>query len=99
MENQEEQTPLDKGHIQPLEPFFTESPGVIQVLLVKEIACRDKEHRHVEQIDEIHEQFRPFGMARTHQDDGDRLADRQVGVIAFHTGSIFIINYKGSHIS
>ena len=91
VEDQEEDAPLDKGHIQPLDPLHAESPRVTQVFLVKEIARRDEEQRHVEQVDEVHEQFGPLGVARTHQDDGYRLADRQVGIVAFHYKFVGII--------
>lgn len=87
VEDEEEQAPLDKGYIQALETLLAEGPGVGEVFLVKEIACRDKEHRHVEQIDEGHQQGWSLGMAGAHQYNGNRLTNRQCGVIAFHERS------------
>ena len=87
VENQEKQAPLHEGHIQPLEPLLAEGPWVGKILLVKEIACSDKEHRHVEQVDEGHQQGGTLGMTGTHQDDGKGFANRQIGIsgiVCFH---------------
>jgi len=84
VEHQEEQAPLDKGHIEALEPLLAEGPRVLQVLLVKEVARRDKEHRHVEQVDKCYQQVRPLGMSCTHQYNGYRLTNRQISIISFH---------------
>ena len=75
VENEEKQAPLDEGHIKALDALHTEGPWVGKILFVKEIARRDEEHRHMEQVDEGHEQGRSLGMTGTHQDDGDGLAD------------------------
>ena len=90
VQDEEKQAPLDERHIQTLEPLHAEGPRVAQVLLVKEIACRNKEHRHVEQIDESHDEGGTLGMACAHQYDGDGLADRHGGVVAFHEQRFFI---------
>ena len=73
----------------PLEPLHAETPRVAQVLLVKKVTRRDKEHRHVEQVDERHEQCRTLGMPGTHQDNRYRLADRQCSIISFHLEQLY----------
>ena len=88
MQHQEQDAPFHKRHIQPLEPLLAEGPRVAQVLLVKEIACCDEEQRHVEQIDEGHEQRGALGVPRAHQNDGNSLTYRQIGIITFHESAM-----------
>lgn len=68
VEQEEKQTPFYERDIEPFEAFFAESPRVGDIFGVEEIACGDKEERHVEGIDEIRQEFGSFRMACHHKD-------------------------------
>lgn len=73
--NKKKQSPLDKWQIKPLEPLDAEIPRIVNVFAAEEIACRDEEHRHVKEVDEIDDARWPFGVTHAHEDYCQSLAN------------------------
>ena len=76
MDNQEEYRPLQEGYIESLEALLDEGRLVMKIFQGEEITCCDEEDRHVELIEESTDGIWSIGMSDDHQDDGERLTDR-----------------------
>ena len=70
MYKQEEHTPLNKGDIKALYALFYKRGFIVQVLQREEVACGDKEQRHVKLENESAQPAWSLGMSYHHQDDG-----------------------------
>ena len=75
VQQEEEKAPLKERDVKPLEPPCAEFPRFVGIACREEIACRDKEERHVESVYYPRQEVGGFGMAYHHQDDGQTLAD------------------------
>lgn len=73
MKEKEKDAPFKKWNIESFESFDTERPRVVKIFSAEEISCRDKEQRHMEDIDKIGDKGRGLSMAHHHQDDGNPL--------------------------
>lgn len=75
VEQKEKETPFHERHIEPPETLCAESPRIIGISCVEEIACCDEEERHVECVYEVCEEFGSFRVPYNHQYDGDAFGD------------------------
>ena len=50
VDDEEEERPLDKGQVESAQTFLNKGGLVVEVVEGEEVACRNKEERHVELI-------------------------------------------------
>ena len=96
MQQQKDNTPLHKRHVESFEALADKRHLIVKITYGEEIACCREEQGHVKLVKEMVQHVRAFGMADDHEDDGDSLgnADSRVAHNCFYSFYGFYSFYR-----